>query len=390
MDSEQEFPVHENIANYYIQKVQETRAKLEAINQAVKRFNQALGCQQGGERPGCDQAKKAVAIHPNFVKAYQLLTLIYLDTEQYSKARQSIRIAHKLDKTDEITLRYMHEMNQVRKSRTAKIKEKEGKEQQTVTYNIGNETIIQPVSSSYKDNAGLHTIVNIAIGLVVGVAVMWFLIMPAITASRQDKTNRQTVEFSDQIATQKAQISALKKELEDYRSTSEETESAQATAASTQESYEIVMNISAHVNKNDMSDAAMLEELLKVNPDSLGTVGRERFEEITGDLYPRMCTNLFATSQQNFASANYDTAITNLEQVMKMDEGYNDGAAMLLLAQSYEKKGDQDQANVKYQKIIESYPSTDAAEAAQQALDAQNSGKAQDGGQDDGQSGTGE
>ena len=230
------FQSHENIANYYIQKVQETQGELEAINQAVKRFNQALGyCQQGGEDLAVIQLKKAVAIHPNFVKAYQLLTLIYLDTEQYSKARQSIRIAHKLDKTDEITLRYMHELNQVRKSRTAKIKEKEGKEQQTVTYNIGNETIIQPVSSSYKDNAGLHTIVNIAIGLVVGVAVMWFLIMPAITASRQDKINRQTVEFSDQIATQKAQISALKKELEDYRSTSEETESAQATAASTQE-----------------------------------------------------------------------------------------------------------------------------------------------------------
>ena len=81
-----------------------------------------------------------------------------------------------------------------------------------------------------------------------------------------------------------------------------------------------------------------------------------------------MCTNLFATAQQNFEVANYDSAITNLEQVMKMDEGYNDGAAMLLLAQSYEKKGDQDQANVKYQKIIESYPSTNAAEAAQQAL----------------------
>ena len=178
------FQSHENIANYYIQKVQETQGELEAINQAVKRFNQALGyCQQGGEDLAVIQLKKAVAIHPNFVKAYQLLTLIYLDTEQYSKARQSIRIAHKLDKTDEITLRYMHELNQVRKSRTAKIKEKEGKEQQTVTYNIGNETIIQPVSSSYKDNAGLHTIVNIAIGLVVGVAVMWFLIMPAITAS---------------------------------------------------------------------------------------------------------------------------------------------------------------------------------------------------------------
>ena len=86
-----------------------------------------------------------------------------------------------------------------------------------------------------------------------------------------------------------------------------------------------------------------------------------------------MCTNLYATSQSNFEVANYETAITNLETIMKMDEGYNDGAAMLLLAQSYEKSGDQDQANIRYQKIIEEYPDTKAAETAQEALDAQNS-----------------
>ena len=38
---------------------------------------------------------------------------------------------------------------------------------------------------------------------------------------------------------------------------------------------------------------------------------------------------------------------------MQMDGSYNDGAAMLLLAQGYEKKGDQDKANTTYQKIIE-------------------------------------
>ncbi len=74
---------------------------------------------------------------------------------------------------------------------------------------------------------------------------MWFLIMPAINASRQDEVNEQTVKFSDQIATQTAQISALKKELEEYRSTSEETENVQATAASTQESYEFMSIVGA-------------------------------------------------------------------------------------------------------------------------------------------------
>ena len=191
------------------------------------------------------------------------------------------------------------------------------------------------------------------------------------------------------MATQTAQISALKKELEEYRSTSEETENVQATAASTQESYEIVLNMAAHFRADDMGDSAMVEELLKVTPDSLGTVGRESYDEITGELFPRVCASLYGTSQENFEVANYTAAITNLEQVMKMDEGYEEGAALLLLAQSYEKSGDQNQANLKYQKLVESYPDTEAAQTAKEVLDAQ-SGNGKDGDEgadDDGGSG---
>ena len=369
------FQSHENIANYYIQKVRENPEELDAVNQALKKYNQALSiCHQNGEDLAIIHLKKAVAAHPSYVKAYQLLALIYMHTEQYSKARQAVRAAYKLDTTDDITLRYMHELNQIRKERTVRVKEKEKKEQHTVTYNVGNETIIQPVSSGFKENAGLHSVGNIVIGLVVGVAVMWFLVMPAITASRQEKINEQSVAFSDKIATQEAEISALTKELDAYRSTSEETENAQATANSTKDSYELVMNIAKHYAAKDMGDEAMLEELLKIVPDSLGTVGRDQYEEITGELYPRMCTNLFGTAQENFEVANYASAITNLEKVMQMDEGYNDGAAMLLLAQSYEKSGDIEQANLKYQKVIESYAGTQAAENAQAALDAQSAG----------------
>ncbi len=380
------FQSHDNIANYYIQKMRETAGELEAINQAAKRYNQSLDyCRQNGEDLAIIQLKKAVTVHPSYVKAHQLLALIYMHTEQYTFARQSIRTAYKLDTTDEFSLRCMHELNQIRRARNVKIKEKEKKDRHTVTYNLGNETIIQPVSNSIKDNAGLHTVLNIVLGLVVGVAVMWFLIMPAINASRQERNNRQTVEFSDQIATQTAQISALKKELEEYRSTSEETENVQATASSTQESYEIVLNMAAHFRAEDMGDSAMVEELLKVNPDSLGTVGRESYDEIAGELFPRVCANLYSTSQENFEVANYTAAITNLEQVMKMDEGYKEGAALLLLAQSYEKSGDQNQANLKYQKLTESYPDTEAAQTAKEALDAQSGAEAGAEGSEDGE-----
>ena len=367
------FQSHDNIANYYISKVQEVPGELEEINQAVKKFNLSLDyAAQNGEDMAIIQLKKAIAVHPTYVKAYQLLALLYLKTEQYTAARQVLRTAHKLDTTDDFTLRYMHELNQIRKNRTVKFKENEKKGQQTVTYNIGNETIIQPVSTNFKERTGLHTVLNMLIGLVVGVAVMWFLVMPAVNSSRQKELNKQTVEFSDQIATQDAQISALKKELEEYRSTSEESENAKATGESTQESYEIVMNIYKHYSDSDMSNAAMVEELIKVNPDSLGTIGLERYNEMTEKLYPKQCEKIYSEAKDNFDAENYKDAISKLTQVLQMDEGYGDGAAKLLLAQSYEKSGDKDQANALYQKLVEDYKDTDIATSAQAALDAQN------------------
>lgn len=367
------FQSHDNIANYYISKVQEVPGELEEINQAVKKFNLSLDyAAQNGEDMAIIQLKKAIAVHSTYVKAYQLLALLYLKTEQYTAARQVLRTAHKLDTTDDFTLRYMHELNQIRKNRTVKFKENEKKDQQTVTYNIGNETIIQPVSTNFKERTGLHTVLNMLIGLVVGVAVMWFLVMPAVNSSRQKELNKQTVEFSDQIATQDAQISALKKELEEYRSTSEESENAKATGESTQESYEIVMNIYKHYSDSDMSNAAMVEELIKVNPDSLGTIGLERYNEMTEKLYPKQCEKIYSEAKDNFDAENYKDAISKLTQILQMDEGYGDGAAKLLLAQSYEKSGDKDQANALYQKLVEDYKDTDIATSAQAALDAQN------------------
>ena len=343
------FQSQDNIANYYIHKVQEVPGELEEINQAVKRFNQGLAyARQSGEDLAIIQLKKAIASHPGYVKAYQLLALLYLKNEQYTNARKALRIAHRLDTTDSFTLRYMHELNQIRKSRVVKVKENEKQDEQTVTYNIGNETIIQPVSSNYKEHSGLHTILNIVMGVVVGVAVMWFLVMPAVNSARQKELNKQTVEFSDKIATQEAQIGALKTELEEYRSTSEESKNAKATAESTKDSYEIVMNIYQHFTASDMSDNAMLDELLKVKPNALGTEGQDRYKKITDTLFPRMCQKLLDGARDSFEVANYKTAIENLKKVADMDEGYGDGAAMLLLAQSYEKEGKQDKANILY------------------------------------------
>lgn len=375
------FQSHENIANYYIQKVRENPTELDQINQAVKRYNQSLAyCSQNSEDMAIIQLKKAVSEHPTFVKAYQLLTLLYIHTEQYSQARQAIRAAHKLDTTDSTTLHYMHELTEIRKERNLKTKSQETKEQHTVTYTVGNETIIQPTTNRLFVNSGLHTVANIGIGILVGVAVMWFLVMPAITSSTQHKNNEQTVAFSDQIATQKSQISALKKELEGYRSDETNDKNSEKTASGTKDSYEIVINMTTHLNAGDMSYSAMAEELLKVDVDTLGTLGREQFETVTGTVYPEVCNTLYAEAYEYYNAGNYNEAISDLEQIQKMDENYNNGEGELFLAQCYEANGDTDKATQLYQKLIQNHKDTDVAQAAQKALDKQNGKSADDAG----------
>ena len=109
----------ENLADRFIDEVQKSAKKLEQINQAIKKYNQCLiYCEQQGEDLAIIQLKKVIATHPSFLKAYQLLALLYLHTEQYAKAKQILKTARKLDTTNEITLRYMYELSLVAGQKT--------------------------------------------------------------------------------------------------------------------------------------------------------------------------------------------------------------------------------------------------------------------------------
>lgn len=48
----------------------------------------------------------------------------------------------------------------------------------TVEYSLGNETIIQPKRSKIRDMAQQLAFANILIGMVLGAALIWFLVAP--------------------------------------------------------------------------------------------------------------------------------------------------------------------------------------------------------------------
>ena len=355
---------HGNIATYYIKKVQESPGELEMINQAIKKYNQCLVyCQQGGEDLAAIQLRKVVASHPSFVKAYQLLALIYIQTEQYAKARQMLRKAHKLDTTNEITLRYMHELKKMRSGKDSRVEK-----DQSVSYKLGNETIIQPISSTLKDNAGMMTILNIVIGIIVGAAVVWFLFVPSIKQKLAMEAKAEIIEYSEQLAAKNTEIDLLTRELEQYRLQSEATADAMQKAQNTTSDYEALVSVIEHYYDKNYSRVKLTDELLKIRTDSLGEKGKQIFTAISNEVYEEQCKSLYESAQRSFVVANYGTVIEKLERVVAMKEGYEDGEAILMLMESYHERGESEKATAKYERIKVLFPNTEVLQKATKVM----------------------
>lgn len=200
--------------------------------------------------------------------------------------------------------------------------------------------------------------------------------VPDRSGGKPDKVvykNRNVIALSEQIASQKTQIQTLKDELEGYRNSSDEVESAKQTAASTQDSYDALIKVYQQYYGGTTSNADMADTLLGLNRDSLGEEGQKIYDSISGSVFPRVCVSLYSTAQYEVQSGNYDDAISDLEKIQKMDDSYSDGGVYKLLGDAYAGKGDKDNAKSNYEKAATDYPGTQAAYSAQSALDAMGS-----------------
>ena len=90
-------------------------------------------------------------------------------------------------------------------------------------YRHGNEMIIQPKHSRLKEMANHLAVANIFVGAAIRAAIIWFLVAPAVNQSSSDRLNSQMRDYSDQIQSLEAQVSAQTRTLDDYRAAGEGT-----------------------------------------------------------------------------------------------------------------------------------------------------------------------
>ena len=358
----------EAMADYYIQSIQNSAAELDVIDHAVRRFNQCLHyCEQGAEDIAIMQLKKVVASHPGFLKAWQLLALVYMHAGEYGKAKQALKSARKIDFKNEITLRYIHELNGFRKAN----RRGWGRKGAAHEYRQGNDVIIQPRVSLNREVAGRIQLFNLIIGGIMGAAVIWFLIAPAMIQTRTEQATRQYVEFSERIHSLEATISAQTRTLDEFRAMEGEMEVTTVIAARTQESYENILQVSYMRNSGNYTDMELANLFHEVSRESLGIRGQEFYDRLAELIIPNAVHQRIFHGVEAFYVGNFLTAIEHLEIAVEMGVGIHIDdfyRAVLYLGRAYRGSGNLVAAEEMLQRVVDEHPYTWQADSARAIL----------------------
>lgn len=367
-----------NIADDYIDMIQNNPGRLETINQTIKKYNQALVyCYQGSIDLAIIQLKKVLSMNSKFVQAHQLLALCYIQTQEWEKAYRELKKCERIDVNHTLTRRYLKEVEPVLyKDEQGKPKGRPGapdsqESREVVKYQSGNETIIQPVN--VKEPRSSSAILNIVIGLVIGVAISCFLILPGRVQAARSELNRQLQEISNQADAKTSTITELEAKAESLTKTNEQLQGQLDAYVGTDGTLKAVDSLMRAVRiylDTPKETAKVAEALEEIDPSSITENTSKSFTDLYRQLLeaagPAISQECYREGNNAYKAGDYDTAVDQLTRAFTYDNA--NGEALFTLGNAYRKQDDTEHAVNVYKQVIELFPNTEKARRAQDYL----------------------
>lgn len=355
----------DNLAINYLREIKENRSQLDAVNQTIKKYNQALlYCRQDSRDLAIIQLKKVLSLNPKLVKGHQLLALLYMQEKQPEKAKRALRDAGRIDTDNTTTLRYLKEVNRQLKE---KGKDNKPKNDDLISYQSGNETIIMP--KRFRESSLGGTLGYILIGLIVGVAATVFLIVPGVKSKIKEDAKNSLLDANDTISNNAITISDLERQIEDLQKQIDESESKDSEEKAKTAAYEDLLNAYvAYTSEDTVSAGSYLE---KIDSSMLSGQALETYNTINDSVSATYLEDLYNEAYGYYTAYDYENAAKSFQKIVDQDESYRDGSAAYYLAQSYRKLEKMEDAKKYYQYILDNYPGTEKANTAANYVDAQ-------------------
>lgn len=352
----------DNLAEEYLQRVQGSGGYLETADQAAKKYNQALVyAQNENEDLAVLLLMRMLDDFPNYVKAQELLALLYIRHEDYIKAGRCLYQVLKVDCYNPTAQRYMA----VAKHNTGKAEVEKRKLKNAFSHRqMQDDDIIIP--PSYKENTGWQSVMNILVGLILGVAVVYFLIMPAKQEAMNALHNKEQLANLEQINQKSLEIDSLMQQLEDAKKAQEAAEGSleamEADSGGVISQYQNMVKLLEAYRAEDAKTAAVLYTSMDMSVLTDGVLN-QTVAWIQQDMSENGWKTLLsmgdeAMSQESGAGASQ--AIDYYNRSLQIRPG--NAEVIYKLGLAYEAAGDKDKANEYFGEIIMNYPDSEFAE----------------------------
>lgn len=350
-----------NIADDYISLLQENPGRLDSFNQTIKKYNTALAyCQQDSTDLAIIQLKKVISMNPKFLEARQLLSLLYINSQEWERAKKELERALRIDINNTTTLRYLKEVEEMLPT-----EEEHGKKKkEAIVYKSGNDTVIQPVGK--KESAGLQTVINIVIGVALGVGVAYFLVLPARLRQAQEDANVRFSEVSEKLDEKTVEVDGLNAQIESLMqekdSLSTSLDAARGTSSALQADTDLIEAALLHMQGGgaEMEIAAALALIDRVYLEQEATESfRNLYYAIKNDIAQKVAKNSYDAGYAALRAEDYDVAIENLERAVEYAP--DDGEALYNLGNAYNRSGNTSLAIPIYEQVVEQFPNTEKA-----------------------------
>lgn len=312
-----------NLATEYINKLQANSNKLEAINETIRKYNDALNlCREGHEDMAAIRLKRILTQNPKLIKGYHLLALIQMKEGEYNKARRTLRKAARIDKTNTTTLRFLREIDE-QTGVTTKL-ERQNKKRifrngaAAKRESDGNEGEVVIQTPAYKEQSRISLFFMLATGFAAGLLAFYLLAVPAIRQGIYREANQQIVKYSDAVSSQGAELTKAQSQAQESGDTVEAASKQIEEEKKKSSTYEALLEAYSALQQQNVDEAALklqnvyadlvpddLKGIYNTICSSTGTTGIEGSTDGTdGD----------GSSEDNSGDTQGDTS----------DEGYTD------------------------------------------------------------------
>lgn len=353
----------DNPAGAYITQIQSNQGRFELITTMIKKYNLSLRyAKEQNYDMAMIQVKKVVSQNPQLIKAQQLLALLYMREKEYTRARKHLNAVLKIDRNNTLAHLYLQEIDaelQAKKKETAsgsflpKKREKYA-EQKPLS---GND-VIMPRSSYKEPSNGAITVVNILVGVAIGAALIWFLIVPSRYKGITADYNRSLQEYSEQLSSSNVELNAMSDQLEQVKRDKEALEQRLEQVSGTDGSNKLLTSVISAANSylaNKMTEAA--EALVEVDVSALpAEAAKSLYNTISEATMTSAATDLYNQGYAAYNKTEYSRAADLFARAYRCDSTRADAA--YYAAKSYVALNQTEDALKYYQYIVDEFPSS--------------------------------